>query len=247
MGNETTIGKRTRKRFPLSDNGSSWSSGRPAMLQRYDIEIVQIFGWSSAQVAISHVISGPDPTDPCTPPQSGTLAESDQITAFLIDRTTKGNSGGTGSRWIPTYDMPLCTSAGQQNCEALPGITITSPTNGLIVAVGGAVPTNYSCSNPTSSQPSTGATGPYLTTGTCTQSTGTGSCTQTANGLSPTGRGESLCVTIRSLSQTPAAARFPVQASADFASSWERILRTISREARKAAQSSREAAGRRTP
>lgn len=131
--------------------------------------------------------SGPYPTDPCTPPQSGTLTESNQITAFLIDRTTKGDTGGTGSCWIPTYDMPLCTSPGQQNCEALPGITITAPTNGVIVAAGSAVPTSYSCSNPTSSQPSTNATGPYLTTATCTQSTGTGSCTQTANGLSCTG------------------------------------------------------------
>ncbi len=131
--------------------------------------------------------AGPDPTDPCTPPESGSLLESNQISNFLIDRTTKGDSGGTGSCWVPTYDMPQCTSPGQQNCEALTGIAITAPTNGLIVAAGSTVPTSYTCSNPTSSQPSTSPVGPYLTTASCTQSTGTGSCTQGANGLSCTG------------------------------------------------------------
>ena len=122
--------------------------------------------------------AGVDPTHPCTPPQSGSLFQSNQISGFLIDRTTKGSSGGTGSCWAATYDMPG---------ESLPGITITAPTNGLIVAAGSTVPTSYSCSNPASSQPSTSSVGPYLTTASCTQSAGTGSCTQTANGLSCAG------------------------------------------------------------
>jgi uncharacterized repeat protein (TIGR01451 family) len=122
--------------------------------------------------------AGPDPEHPCTPPQSGSLFQSNQISNFLIDRTTKGDSGGTGSCWAATYDMPG---------ESLPGITITAPANGLIVAAGSTVPTSYSCSNPASSQASTNPVGPYLTTASCTQSTGTASCTQGANGLSCAG------------------------------------------------------------
>jgi uncharacterized repeat protein (TIGR01451 family) len=131
--------------------------------------------------------AGPDSTHPCTPPQSGTLVQSNQISGFIVDTITRGGSGGTGSCWIATYDMPQCTSPGQQNCEALPGISIAAPTNGLIVAAGSTVPTSYSCSNPTSSQSSTSSVGPYLTTASCTQSIGTGSCTQSASGLSCTG------------------------------------------------------------
>jgi len=137
--------------------------------------------------------SGPDPLHPCTPPQSGSLVQSNQISGFVVDTITRGSSGGTGSCWIATYAMPQCTSPNQQNCEALPGISIAAPTNGLIVAAGSTVPTNYSCSNPASSVPNisnnlpSGPVGPYLITSGCMQSTGTGSCTQTANGLSCTG------------------------------------------------------------
>src|ERR1022692_3610270 len=56
---------------------------------------------------------------------------------------------------------------------------------------------------------------------------------------------ESLCVTIGSLSQTRVTRRSPVEASAALASSWESILRTIWRKARKAEQSSAGAVGRR--
>lgn len=122
--------------------------------------------------------AGPDPAHPCTPPQSGSLFQSNQITDFLTDRTTRGGSGGTGSCWTATYGQPD---------ETLAGITITAPSNGLIVAAGQTVPTSYSCSNPSSSQPSTNAVGPYLTTKSCTQSMGTGTCTQTPNALSCTG------------------------------------------------------------
>jgi uncharacterized repeat protein (TIGR01451 family) len=128
--------------------------------------------------------AGPDPTHPCTPPQSGSLFQSNQISAFLFDRTTKGSSGGTGSCWVPTYN---------QLDETPPGVTITAPTNGLIVAAGNTVTTSYSCTNPASSVPNitnnlpSGPVGPYLTTTSCTQSIGTASCTQTASGLSCTG------------------------------------------------------------
>jgi uncharacterized repeat protein (TIGR01451 family) len=139
--------------------------------------------------------AGPDSAHPCTPPQSGTLNESNQISAFSVDTITRGGSGGTGSCWVATYDMPQCTSAGQQNCEALAGITITAPTSGLIVAAGQTVPTSYSCSNPASSVPNitnnlpSGPVGPYLIAASCTQSSGTQNspCQQTANGLSCTG------------------------------------------------------------
>ena len=137
--------------------------------------------------------AGPNSLHPCTPPQSGTLVESNQISSFVVDTITRGGSGGTGSCWIPTYDMPQCTSPNQQNCEALTGITISAPTSGLIVAAGQTVPTSYSCANPASSVPNitnnlpSGPVGPYLVAASCTQSTGTGSCTQTANGLSCTG------------------------------------------------------------
>lgn len=132
--------------------------------------------------------AGPDPAHPCMPPQSGALFQSNQITDFLIDRTTRGGSGGTGSCWVATYDIPQCASPSQQNCEALPGITITAPTNGLIVAAGQSVPTSYNCSNPSSSLPASSAVGPYLTTQSCTQSTGTSTCSSpSSSGISCTG------------------------------------------------------------
>jgi len=132
--------------------------------------------------------AGPDPAHPCTAPQSGSLFQSNQIDSFSVDTVTKGKSGGTGSCWVATYDIPQCTSPNQMNCEALPGITITAPTNNLIVAAGQTVPTSYSCSNPSSSQLSSNATGPYLTTASCTQSIGTSTCSSpSSNGISCTG------------------------------------------------------------
>jgi uncharacterized repeat protein (TIGR01451 family) len=108
--------------------------------------------------------AGPDPKHPCTPPQSGSLFQSNQISGFSVDQITHGNSGGTGSCWVATYDMPG---------ESLPGITISAPTNGLIVAASNTVSTSYTCSNPLGSEPSTSQVGPYLTTASCTQSIGT--------------------------------------------------------------------------
>ena len=121
---------------------------------------------------------------PCTPPQSGTLFQSDQVSSFSIDTVMRGGSGGTGSCWVATYAQPD---------ETLPAITITSPTN-TIYAQNAMVTASYSCSNPSSSQPNisnnlpSGPVGPYLTAASCTQSSGTqSSCTQGATGLSCTG------------------------------------------------------------
>ncbi len=57
--------------------------------------------------------------------------------------------------------------------------------------------------------------------------------------------GQQFCVMIGSLSQTRVTRRSPVEASAALASSWESILRTIWRKARKTAQNSAGAVGRR--
>jgi len=121
--------------------------------------------------------AGSDPTHPCTPPQSGALFQSNQISTFEMDTVTKGKSGGTGSCWVATYDQPD---------EALSAITIASPTN-TVYGQNTNVVANYSCANPTTTQVATNPVGPYLPVASCTQSSGAGSCTQTAAGLSCTG------------------------------------------------------------
>jgi hypothetical protein len=102
---------------------------------------------------------GPDTAHPCTPDTNPAnhLFQSNQIDFFHVvgdpTGTTKGGSGGTISCWVATYNQPD---------EVLPGITINSPMattynfNQPVVA-------NYTCSNPTSSQPLSNPTGPYLT------------------------------------------------------------------------------------
>jgi hypothetical protein len=123
--------------------------------------------------------AGSDPLNPCTPPASGPLFQSNQIDTFIIDGGhTKGGSGGTGSCWVATYDTPG---------EVWPGITISSPSF-TIYTQNQTVTANYTCSNPSTSKPTSSPTGPYLTAATCTQSAGTQtSCTQTASGLQCTG------------------------------------------------------------
>ncbi len=100
---------------------------------------------------------GTDSAHPCTPPSTGSLFASNQISSFLSDRIdpfTKGKSGGTGSCWVATYNQPD---------EVPPGITITTPAAGSFIAQNALVAADYSCSDPTSSQPSGSPTGPYLT------------------------------------------------------------------------------------
>jgi hypothetical protein len=123
--------------------------------------------------------SGPNPLSPCTPPSRGPLFQSNQIDTFFIDNgTTRGGSGGNGSCWVATYDTPG---------EIWPGITISSPTP-TNYKLNQVVTANYTCSNPSTSQPLTSPTGPYLTVASCTQSTGTQySCTPTSTGLTCTG------------------------------------------------------------
>jgi len=105
--------------------------------------------------------AGPNPLEPCIPPSSGALFQSNQISGFVIDKGhTTGGSGGGGSCWVTTYDTPG---------ELWPGIKISSPgfTNYTLNQV---VTANYTCSNPSTSQPVSSPTGPYLTIATCTQS-----------------------------------------------------------------------------
>jgi uncharacterized repeat protein (TIGR01451 family) len=113
---------------------------------------------------------------PCTPPASGPLFQSDQISSFEIDTKTKGNSGGTGSCWVATYNQPD---------QVVPPITITSPTN-TVYAQNALVTANYSCS--ANYKPNSSPVGPYLTVASCSQLTGTqSSCVPTPTGLACTG------------------------------------------------------------
>lgn len=121
---------------------------------------------------------GPNGQQPCTPPATGALFQSNQVDSFIIDGgKTTGKSGGTGSCWVATYDTPG---------EIWPGISISSPTV-TTYNLNQSVTAKYTCSNPSTSQPATSATGPYLTAASCTQSPGTGTCTQTSGGLACTG------------------------------------------------------------
>jgi hypothetical protein len=121
---------------------------------------------------------GPNPLFPCTPPASGPLFQSNQVASFYIDGGhTNANSGGGASCWVATYDTPG---------EIWPGIKISSPTS-TTYSLNQPVTAKYTCSNPSTSQPASSATGPYLTVdpslkGTaCTQSTGKQtSCTYTS-------------------------------------------------------------------
>jgi hypothetical protein len=123
---------------------------------------------------------GPNPLFPCTPPASGPLFQSNQVSSFIIDGgRTIGNSGGGASCWVATYDTPG---------EKPPGIKITSPTPFATYSKGSVVPATYACNNPNTSQPTSNPTGPYLTAASCKQNSGTpASCTFTP----PPGGGQS--------------------------------------------------------
>jgi len=126
--------------------------------------------------------SGPY-VDPCTPPPSGPLFQSNQVSSFIIDGGhTVGSSGGGASCWVATYDTPG---------ENPPGIKITSPAPFATYSKGSVVPATYACNNPSTSQPTSNPTGPYLTAASCKQNSGTpASCTFTSppgGGLSCTG------------------------------------------------------------
>ncbi len=98
--------------------------------------------------------------NPCAVPSTGDLFVSNQVDYFINDNGfVSGKSGGTGSCWVATYDMPG---------EALPGIKISSPAL-TTYTQNQVVTASYACSNPSTSQPSTNATGPYLTVASCTQ------------------------------------------------------------------------------
>ena len=124
--------------------------------------------------------SGPYPNNPCIAPPSGPLFLSNQVGSFIIDGgRTVGNSGGGASCWVATYDTPG---------EKPPGIKITSPTPFAKYSKGSVVPATYACNNPSTSQPTSNPTGPYLTAASCKQNSGTpASCTFTP----PPGGGQS--------------------------------------------------------
>ena len=124
---------------------------------------------------------GAQPLSPCTPPASGPLFLSNQISSFSITGDpgghTLGGSGGGASCWVATYDTPGELGPGLQ---AGPGIKITSPISSKAYAENTTVAATYTCSNPSTSKPLSSPTGPYLTAASCTQSTGTqNSCTFT--------------------------------------------------------------------
>jgi hypothetical protein len=126
--------------------------------------------------------AGSDPLHPCTPPASGPLFQSNQITGFSVSGDpggkTVGASGGTGSCWVATYDTPG---------EIWPGVTITSP-KATTYTKGQAVTAVYACTNPSTSKPPSSPVGPYLTAAVCSQLNGTQtSCTRNSSGLSCTG------------------------------------------------------------
>jgi hypothetical protein len=126
--------------------------------------------------------AGPNPLHPCTPPASGPLFQSNQISSFSVTGDpggkTVGGSGGTGSCWVATYDTPG---------EIWPGVTITSP-KPITYTKGQAVTAVYACTNPSTSKPPSSSVGPYLTAAVCSQLSGTQtSCTQNSSGLSCTG------------------------------------------------------------
>ncbi len=116
--------------------------------------------------------AGNDPLNPCNAP----VFTSNQISSFFIDSIhMTGGSGGTGSCWVATYDTPGELGPG---LLAGPGITITSPKGSYPPNT--VVNASYTCSNPSSSKPTSSPTGPYLTANSCKQSTGTqGPCTFT--------------------------------------------------------------------
>ena len=110
---------------------------------------------------------------PCTPPSSGFLFASNQVSFFdfsVNDPFTKGKSGGTGSCWVATFNTP----------HEDPTVTITVPANGGNYAQGSTVNANYSCSavNAGSGSP----TGPYLTTTQCTGTVPSGTPIDTTPG-----------------------------------------------------------------
>jgi len=116
--------------------------------------------------------SPPTPLTPISPPAKGSM--SNQIVSFSVVQDpgghTLGGSGGGASYWVATYDMPDEFGPGLQ---AGPGITITSPISSKAYAENTTVAATYTCSNPSSSQPLSSPTGPYLTATTCTQAAGT--------------------------------------------------------------------------
>ena len=114
----------------------------------------------------------PTPVSPISPPAKGSM--SNQIVSFSVvadpGGKTVGGSGGGASYWVATYDMADEVGPGLQ---AGPGITITSPSSSATYNPNTTVAATYTCSNPSTSQPLSSPTGPYLKAASCTQATGT--------------------------------------------------------------------------
>ena len=99
-----------------------------------------------------------NPLTPCT----GVTFQSNQVISFSDPGGhTLGGSGGGTSCWVATYFTPG---------EALPGDQITSPKPLQTFALNSVQYATYTCSNPTSSKPSSSSVGPYSTLASCSQS-----------------------------------------------------------------------------
>ena len=101
---------------------------------------------------------GGDPAHPCTPPASGFLFKSNQVSFFdqdVNDPVTKGRSGGTASCWTATYNTP----------HEAPTVTITTPGDGANYPLNATVNAAYTCE--AVNKGSDSKTGPYLDVTSC--------------------------------------------------------------------------------
>jgi uncharacterized repeat protein (TIGR01451 family) len=102
--------------------------------------------------------SGPNPLAACAYSETNQLTfPSNQIVSFNVTDDPKGSSksssGGTGSCWVVTYNTQNET----------PGVSIAQPANGFTYQQNAPTTASYTCSPNPANQPTTNATGPYLT------------------------------------------------------------------------------------
>ncbi len=139
--------------FDANDNPGLFS-GSPAV-----VVPLPLVGWLKG--------AGPDALHPCTPGTDGSgnplpLFQSNQISSFIdpakspASGTAKGNSGGTGSCWVLTYNTP----------NEAPTVNVTQPVNGFTYQQNQATAAAFTCT--TVNAGSASATGPYLTQTSCT-------------------------------------------------------------------------------
>jgi hypothetical protein len=121
--------------------------------------------------------SGPDPNNPCNPVSGTPLFTSNQVVSYALGDTSsapaKAGSPGLTSCFVATYDTP-----GVMPTAIVNSINSNPPTNGATYPVGTTVSANYTCTSistdPDSILDPNGfpASGPYLTVGTCSATSG---------------------------------------------------------------------------